>query len=131
MPRTIEYGAHELVVRLTGWVRQESLTEELRIPYSTIAEVTTAPFVAPPGTVRDFGVSVPFTDIREGRFRHQGEWYFLSFEHRERAVTLRLRGYHHGDRAEPLTAVVIGSEEPERLRAEIEAHRSAAVPPPP
>lgn len=132
MPRTVEFGPDRLTVHLTGLVHFAALTTELAIPYSAITEVTTAPFVPPEGTLRWFGVHVPFSGIREGRFSHGGEWYFISVEDPRRAVTLRLAGYSHGDAPEPLAVVVIGAADPERLRAEIEARRatSAAARPP-
>jgi hypothetical protein len=128
MPRTVEFGDRELVLRLTGLVHYESLTEELRIPYRCIASVTTEPFVPPPGSIKMFGTHVPFTDLREGRYSYQGEWYFLSVEDRRRAVTLWLEGYSHGDGSEPLRAVVIGTDDPASLRAAIDKIRGARPP---
>jgi hypothetical protein len=124
MPREVEFGEKALVVRLSGLVHYESLTAELRIPYSSIVSVSVEPFVPPPGSIRWFGTHVPFTDIREGRYSFDGEWYFFSVEDRRRAVTLWLEGYNHGDAAEPLRAVVLGAPDPARLREEIQAHCS-------
>lgn len=126
MPRTVEFGPDRLTVHLTGLVHYASLTTDLPIPYSAITAVTTEPFVPPEGTLRWFGVHVPFSGIREGRFSHGGEWYFISVEDPRRAVTLRLAGYSHGDAPEPLAVVVIGAADPERLRAEIESHRASS-----
>lgn len=126
MPRTVEFEEKELVVRLTGLVHYESITTELRIPYTAIAGVSTAPFQPPVGTTRDYGTDVPFTDIHEGRYSHGGEWYFLSLEDRRKAVTLRLENYRQGDTPEPLRVVVLGSHDPEGLAMAIRAHLPGA-----
>jgi len=131
MPRRIEFGTEELVVHLTGLVHYESLTTDLHIPYRSIVRASAEPFVPPLGTIRWFGTHVPFTDIREGRFSHEGAWYFFSVEDRRKAVTLWLEGYSHGDAKEPLKVVVLGTPEPEALLKEVEQHRSRSGPPPP
>jgi hypothetical protein len=124
MSRTIEFEDDALIVRFTGLVHYASLTEELRIPYSTIRSVSTDPFEPPRGTLRWFGTDVPFTDIKEGRFGFAGEWYFFSVEDRRKAVTLRLEGYAYGGTPQPLHVVVLGSHDPESLRTAIEKNRS-------
>jgi hypothetical protein len=124
MPRTIEFEDDALVVRLTGLVHYEALTSELRIPYAAIESVSAEPFEPPKGTQEIFGTHVPFTDIREGRFQYRGEWYFLSLEDRHKAITLRLNGYHHGGRPEPLRVVVLGTRDPAELAAAIDKIRS-------
>jgi hypothetical protein len=130
VPRSIEFGEDELVLRFTGLLHYETLTTTFRIPYSSIRSVTTEPFEAPRGTLRIFGTSIPFTDIREGRFIHGSEWYFLSFEHRDKTVTLELANVHHGTHPDPYRLVVIGSDDPDGLKTAIEAacHRSASPP---
>ena len=128
LPRTVEFGPNELVLRLTGLVHYESLTEELRIPYRCIESVSAEPFVPPPGSAKMFGTHVPFTDIREGRYAFEGEWFFLSVEDRRQAVTLWLKDYNHGDRAEPLRAVVIGTPDPEGLRQAIKKNLPSSPP---
>jgi hypothetical protein len=130
MPRSIEFGDTELVLRFTGLLHYETITTTFRIPYASIKSVTTDPFVAPEGTVKSFGTSIPFTDIREGRFLHGDEWYFLSFEHRDKTVTMELSNYQHGGHPEPYRAVVIGSDDPSALRDAIEAARHRAPPAP-
>ncbi|MCI4323115.1 MAG: hypothetical protein L3K03_03695 [Thermoplasmata archaeon] len=129
MPRSIEFGDHELVLRFTGLLAFETLTATFRIPYDAIRSVTTEPFQAPFGTLRIFGTSIPFTDIREGRFIHGSEWYFLSFEHRDKTVTLELANFHHGAHPDPYRFVVIGSDDPAGLQAAIEAARLRAKSP--
>ena len=129
MPRVVEFEEQELVVRLSGLVHYESLTTELRIPYASITAVTTEPFVSPPGTQRIFGTDVPFTDIHEGRYAHQGEWYFLSLEDRKRAVTLRIENYSHDGDREPLRVVVLGARDPDGLAQAIRAHLPPAARP--
>jgi hypothetical protein len=120
VPRTVEFEDDALVIRFTGLVHYATLTEELRIPYRTIASVSPEPFEPPAGTLRWFGTDVPFTDIREGRFGHAGEWYFFSVEDRRRAVTLRLDGVAPGGAAEPLRVVVLGTHDPQALAGTIQ-----------
>jgi hypothetical protein len=115
MPRTITFEDDAVVVRFTGLVHYATLTEELRIPYRSIVSVSTQLFEPPAGTLRWFGTDVPFTDIREGRFGHGGDWYFFSVEDRHHAVTLRLDGYSPGGAAEPLRVVVLGTHDPGSL----------------
>ena len=124
MPRTIEFEDRELVVRFTGLVHYATLTEELRIPYTAIRSVSTEAFVPPRGTIRWFGTDVPFTHIREGRFSHGGEWYFLSYEDAHRAITLYLDDFSHGDAKEPLRVVVLGTPDPAGLRDAIDKNRA-------
>jgi hypothetical protein len=128
MPRTIEFEDTELVVRFTGLVHYASLTEELRIPFRSIRSVSTEPFEPPKGTLRWFGTDVPFTDIREGRFGHGGEWYFFSVEDRRRAISLFLEGYSpDGAEGKPVRVVVLGTDEPGALKVAIEKARDRVL----
>ncbi len=91
MARSVELLEDRLVVRLGGFTRLAALTEDFEIPYSAIQSVSAEPFEAAPWKVA--GANVPFTDIREGHFRLGGDWYFLSFEDRQKTVTLGLEGF--------------------------------------
>jgi hypothetical protein len=127
MPRTIEFEDDDLVVRFTGLVHYATMTEELRIPYRAIRSVSTDRFEPPSGTLRWFGTDVPFTDIREGRFGHGGEWYFFSVEDPRRAVTLTLEGYSpDGAEGKPVRVVVLGVADPASTKAAIDSARAGA-----
>jgi hypothetical protein len=62
-------------------------------------------------------------DLRAGRFRRGGSWTFLSFDDRERVLTLEL------DRSVPGAAydvVAVGLDGPDTVAAEIDAWRAAS-----
>jgi hypothetical protein len=106
MARIIDIAGDELRIRLTGLTAVAALKRELRIPLAAIRSASTG---APRKLgVRLGGTEIPFTDIRAGRFRSRGGWSFLSFEHRDRAVTLELNGQRY-DR------VVVGVDDPDDL----------------
>ncbi len=111
MARIIDSTGGELRVRLTGPTAIAALKRELRIPLSAIRSVS----IGAPRKLgfRVGGTEVPFTGIRAGRFRSGGGWSFLSFENRDRAVTLELEGQRY-DR------VVLGTEDPEELLRRLE-----------
>ena len=73
--------------------------------------------------LRIAGSAIPWTDRRAGRFRRAGLWTCLSFEDRDRMVTLEL------DRSVPGAAydiVAAGVDNPERAAAEIDVWRNAS-----
>ena len=72
--------------------------------------------------LRIAGTAIPWTDIRAGRFRRGGLWTFLSFDDRDKVLTLEL------DRTVPGAAydvVAVGVDDPSAVAAEIDAWRSA------
>lgn len=120
MGRTIEVGADAVVVRLTGLTALGALKRRLVIPIGAIRSVSTGPYR--PDGLRLGGASIPFTDIREGRFRRRRRWTFLSFENRNRTVALTL------DRGSPGTdydVVVLGADDPEAVADAIEEQRTS------
>ena len=118
MGRAIEVTDTEVIVRLTGWTALAALERTLRIPIASITSVSTARYGA--DGLRLGGTSIPFTDIRGGRFRRNGKWAFLSFEDRDRVITLELDraqsrgGYDH---------VAVGVDDPVAVSEEIDARR--------
>jgi hypothetical protein len=78
----------EVVVRLSGWTAAAALERDLRIPPAAITAVSTDRYAD--DELRSGGTSIPFTDLRAGRFHRRGRRTFLSFEGRDRAVTLDL-----------------------------------------
>lgn len=120
MARAVEVTDDAVVVRLTGWSAIAALRREVHIPLRAIRRVATDRY-GPTG-LRLAGTAIPWTDIRAGRFRRDGHWTFLSFDDRDRVVTLEL------DRTVPGTGfdvVAVGVDDPVGLAAEIDARRGA------
>jgi hypothetical protein len=112
MPREIEITPDEVIVRLIGWTAVAALKRELRIPRSAIRSISTDAYRH--DGLRLGGTSVPFGEYRQGRFRKDGKRTFLSFEERERTVTLELdRARARWDR------VVLGADDPQALAARL------------
>jgi hypothetical protein len=119
--RTVRVDPDALVVRLTGWTALAALKRELRVPMRAIRSVSTGRYGAT--GLRVVGTAIPWTDIRAGRFRRGGSWNFLSFDDRDRVVTLEL------DRSVPGVAydvVAVGVADPAAVAAEIDAWRGAS-----
>ena len=121
MARTVRVDPDSVVVRLTGWTALAALKREVRVPMRAIRSVSTGRYGAT--GLRIAGTAVPWTDIRAGRFRRAGRWTFLSFDHRDRVLTLEL------DRTVPGAAydvVAVGVDDPDALASEIDAWRAAS-----
>jgi hypothetical protein len=121
MARTVRVDSDAVVVRLTGWTALAALKREVRVPMRAIRSVSTERY----GTtgLRIVGTAIPWTDIRAGRFRRGGRWAFLSFDDRDRVLTLEL------DRSVTGAAydvVAVGVDDPDALAAEIDAWRAAS-----
>jgi len=119
--RSIRVAPDAVVVRLTGWAALAALKREVRIPMRAIRSVSTGRYGAT--GFRIAGTALPWTDIRAGRFRRAGLWTFLSFDDRERVLTLEL------DRSVPGAAydvVAVGVDDPNAVAAEIDAWRAAS-----
>jgi hypothetical protein len=118
MSRTIEVTDDAVIVRLTGVTAAAALKRDLRIPLAAVRAVSTDRFLDEGWRVA--GTSLPFTEIRAGRFRRHGHSTFVSFEDRDRVVSLFL------DRAVQWVAydtVAVGADDPEAVAAEIERRR--------
>lgn len=121
MARTLEFRSDALIVRLTGLTRFAALKGTLRIPYAAIESVSTTPFQMPSGAIRVGGTSIPFTDYRQGNFWKRGiGWLFLSYEHADQAVTLRVDNLQSGKF--DYAVIVLGAEDPVATAAQIETH---------
>ena len=114
--RAVEVTADEVVVRLSGLDAFAALKRTLRIPRAGIRAVSTARYDG--DGLRLGGTAIPFTDIRAGRFRRGRRRTFVSFEHRDRVVTLTLDRRAAGIGYD---VVVLGVEDPESVAAAIEA----------
>ena len=100
-------------VRLTGWTAAAAARRRLRIPRDAIRSVSTEPYRR--DGFRLLGTAFPWSDYRQGYFRRRGGVKtFLSFEERERTVTIELDRARAGwDR------VVLGVDDPEGLAREL------------
>jgi hypothetical protein len=121
--RSIELTDDALTVRLSGMLGLAALRRELRIPYSVIREVSVEPPELPPAWAVRVGTALPFSDIRHGLIRWHGRWGFYSLNDRHRALTLRLDGFTIGGR--PVDTVVLGVDDRERWKRELDARRAA------
>lgn len=120
MARTVQVTEDAVVVRLTGWTAMAALKRVVRVPLRAIRSVSTGRY-GPTG-LRLAGTAIPWTDIRAGRFRRNGRWTFLSFDDRDRVVTLEL------DRTVPgvsFDVVAVGVDDPAAVAAEIDERRGA------
>jgi hypothetical protein len=70
MSRVIEVTDDHVIVRLSGWTAVAAPERELRIPIAALTFVSTDPYQG--NGLRLGGTSIPFTDIRAGRFRRHG-----------------------------------------------------------
>jgi hypothetical protein len=119
--RSVRVDPGAVAIRLTGWTALAALKREVCVPVRAIRSVSTGRY----GTTgfRIAGTAVPWTDIRAGRFRRGGQWAFLSFDDRDRVLTLEL------DRSVPGAAydvVAVGVDEPDAVAREIDAWRAAS-----
>jgi len=111
MGREVVLESDRLILEFSGLKHFETLEARLEIPFDKIRAAATSEFRFPPGTLRLGGTSIPFTDIREGHFEFEGSWYFVSFEDRDRVVTLYLDDYVHGGRK--YAVVAFQTDDPE------------------
>jgi hypothetical protein len=94
MARTIELLEDRLAVRLSGITRLAAVTSDFEIPYSAIRSVSAEPLEISFWRMWKWaGANWPLPEIMEGHFRHDGKWYFLSFEDRNKTITLELEGF--------------------------------------
>ncbi|MEM0119861.1 MAG: hypothetical protein QW514_04640 [Thermoprotei archaeon] len=111
MPRRIILEKDRLVLEFSGLKHFETLEARFEVPYEKIVGATTSTFRFPPGTLRLGGLSLPFTEIREGHFEFQGSWYFVSFEDRDKVVTLYLDGFTHAGKKYSVVAFQVDDPE--------------------
>jgi hypothetical protein len=116
MARTIELGEDVLTVHLSGLTSIAAFKRKIVIPYQFISKVETAPPNLQ-SLIRLGGTSIG--DIQEGHFWHGGDWYFLSYEHPDKVISLTLNGFHIGDRL--YKVIVLGVENPQEMKTMIEA----------
>ncbi|HEY7178911.1 MAG TPA: hypothetical protein VH305_07030 [Gaiella sp.] len=106
----------EVVVRLTGLDAFAALKRELRIPIAAIRAVSRARYDG--DGLRVGGTSIPFTEIRAGRFRRGGKRTLVSFEHRDRVLTLTLDRRAAGVGYD---VVAVGVDDPVSLAEQLES----------
>ena len=121
LARIVHVDPDGVVVRLTGWTALAALKREVRVPMRAIRSISTGRYGATGFPHRRH--CDPWTDLRAGRFRRGGSWTFLSFDDRDRVLTLEL------DRSVPGAAydvVAVGVDDPDTVAAEIDAWRAAS-----
>ena len=95
---------------------------ELSIPYSAIAGVEVGLGEVPSVWVWRFGISLPFSDRRQGRFWTGGEKLFLDIRDRSHAVVLHLKP------GSEFSLVAFDDTRPDELVAQIREHLSERRP---
>jgi hypothetical protein len=125
MPRAVTFERDHLGLAFSGLLHFGTTTARFDVPYSRISDISTDPFRFPRGTLRWGGAWIPFTDIREGHFRHRGEWYFVSFEDRSKTVTLGLN--HFTVHRRNYVKVVIQVDDPRKFTRELRRRVSARL----
>jgi hypothetical protein len=117
--RTLDVTKDDVVVRLSGWTALAALRRELRLPLRAITAVSTERYAR--DGLRLGGTSVPFSEIRAGRFRRDRMRTFLSFHDRDCVVTLALDRSAAGL---PYDLVAVGVDDPAAVAAEVERRRA-------
>lgn len=115
--RVVNVVEDHIEIVLTGLAKAGALQGRIEIPYANIARVDDH-LVVPHHMLRLGGTSLG--PIQEGHFESAGLWYFLSFEHPDRVVTIQLKDFRLG--RHPYQAVAVGAENPAGLKAEIDVH---------
>ncbi|MCZ8517017.1 hypothetical protein O9H85_32615 [Paenibacillus filicis] len=113
MSRQVEFHENELVLHLSGLLSLAALKRQIIIPYRSITKVHVGSFDAPFWMLKMPGTALPGFDIYEGSFRYNGEWYFLSYEHRGPLIIIEL------DKHEHYHYVIFEVQNPEQIVAEI------------
>jgi hypothetical protein len=116
--RRVDVEGLDVVVLLAGWDAVWALKRELRVPLDAVVSVRAGRFEGEGWRLA--GTSIPFTQIRAGRFRKDGRRQFLSFGRRDPVLVLgadRARGA-------PYDVVAVEVPDAERVAAAIENARS-------
>ena len=114
MARSVEITADDVVVRLSGWTAAAALKRTLRIPRAAIRGVSSAPWHGDGWRIA--GTAIPFRDYRQGWFRRDGQWQFLSFERRDRVVAISVDRRLGSVRFD---VAVVGVDDPEAVAARL------------
>ena len=107
-----------VVVRLGGWDAIWALKRELRIPLDAVVAVHVGRFDGEGWRLA--GTSIPFTEIRAGRFRKDGRRQFVSFGSRNPVLVVQA----DRSRGAPYDVVAIEVPDAERVAVVIEDARS-------
>lgn len=94
MARKIELNETEIVIHFTGLTSAAALQRKLIIPYQSITKVTIEDY-QPSWLAFRIGTAIPGFDIYEGKFYKSGEWHFLSYENRDKVITIDLEGHDY------------------------------------
>ena len=91
MPRHVDLLESRVRILFSGIDSVLLLRSEVSIPYAEIQSVEVGLPDVPPVWDWGVGLSWPFSDRRQGRFRTEGGRVFLDVRHRSRAVVLHLK----------------------------------------
>jgi hypothetical protein len=116
MSKQLEFKQTELDLHLSGLHSVAALKRHVTIPYRSIKKVHVGSFEAPFWMLKMPGTALPGFDVYEGSFRQNGEWYFLSYEHRGPHLIIELEEHEH------YHYVIFDIENPEENVAEILKH---------
>lgn len=112
MARSIEFLDKSLCIHLTGLVSAAALKKRLEIPYVNIKGVKVGPFKMPQLSFR-IGTSGIGNNLKEGRFLHKGDWYFLSYTNHKHVLIMELENFEYKN-------VVLELEHVEEVKERIE-----------
>jgi hypothetical protein len=113
MPRRVTVTPDAVRIEFTGLSALAALKRELVIPREAIRAVSTEPFEERPWRLA--GTHDPIRGYRAGHFRRGGRRYFLSVRRGDPTLRLDL----DREKAGGLDTVVVGLDEPQRVRREL------------
>ncbi len=113
--RRIELQDDNVTIILTGLTMLEALQGRLVIPYANIRRVHPELHL-PSNLVKLGGTTIGATP--EGHFMGDDGWYFLSFEHQDRVITIELEDFYLG--RQMYHAVAVEVDTPEETAAAIQ-----------
>ncbi|WP_181833205.1 PH domain-containing protein [Bacillus taeanensis] len=94
MSRSITFERNEIVIKFSPLTTIAGLKHELKIPYSAVKGVEAGNFKLHWSALRVGGTSIPF-GYKAGRFRYNGQKYFLSYHNPSKVVVLDLEDYDY------------------------------------
>lgn len=118
--RRVELNDNGVTIVLTGLTMLEALQGHLVIPYANIRRVYPNIHI-PPDLVKLGGTAIGATP--EGHYMGTNGWYFLSFEHEDRVITLELDDFHLG--RQPYCGVAVEVDDPQETASAIQTHIAA------
>jgi len=116
--RRVELKDTHLEITLSGITMLEALQGRLIVPYVNIVDVHPQLRV-PDNLLRVGGTALGL--VHEGHFVGANGWYFLSYEHFDRVITLDLNDFHLGRQI--YHGIAIEVDDPETMCQSLNARR--------